>query len=123
MLYEGLIRTLPRRARILTGTICILSFAVLGILAYLTSDGLMILVASVVGFPFGLVGLSLLWGKARQGHGVISPMTLRLIGGLVVVVAFMNAREGNVPMAFGASLFATACFALARQRKVARSRS
>lgn len=82
----------------------------------------MVLIALVAGFPVGLVGLSLLWGKARNGHGVISPFTLRLVGVLVVIAAAVNVHEGNAPSAFGASVFAAGCFVLARQRKQARSR-
>lgn len=116
--YTRAVSPLIRR---MLGGACLAVALASGVAALLTEDGVMIVFAVVVGAPVGLVGLSLMAGKAAQGRGVLSPVTLYAVGVLIIAASVGMSFAGE-PRAALVSVFSLACFRLARRRSGKRER-
>ncbi|GEM_PF-2336010 len=102
-------------SRIFLGITCTFIGLVLAISAWITDEMVVVFLTFIAGLPIGLVGLSLLFGKARGGNGIFSSFTLYVIGVLIVAVSIAGAYAGQ-PKAGVGILFAMGCFALAKKR-------
>ena len=102
-------------SRKVLGLACALIALALALSAWLTGEMVVVILSFVAGLPIGLVGLSLLFGKAKSGYGIFSPFTLYVVGALIAVASVAGAYNGQPKTGFGV-LVALGCFALAKKR-------
>ncbi|WP_444884128.1 hypothetical protein [Microbulbifer sp. PSTR4-B] len=102
-------------SRKVLGVACTLIGLALALSAWLTGEIVVVILSFVAGLPVGLVGLSLLFGKAKRGNGIFSSLTLYVIGSLIALASVVGVYNGQPKTGFGV-LVAFGCFALARKR-------
>ena len=102
-------------SRKVLGLVCTLLALIFALSAWLTSEMVVVILSLVAGLPIGLVGLSLLFGKAKRGSGIFSPFTLYIFGVLIALASVLGAYNGQPKSGFGV-LMAVGCFALAKKR-------
>ena len=102
-------------SRKILGVACTIIGLALAVSAWLTGEMVVVILSFVAGLPIGLVGLSLLFGRAKRGYGIFSPFTLYVIGALIAVASIAGAYNGQPKTSIGI-LFAFGCFALAKKR-------
>ncbi|WP_333381824.1 hypothetical protein [Psychromonas arctica] len=107
--------------RKIIGGICLLLTIFSGVIAWVTGDIAITLLAWITGVPLGFVSLSLLLGKAKQGKGIFSSFTLYFIGILLFIGSIVGVISGEPWSGIG-FLFGLGCFALAKKRKRQRVR-
>lgn len=97
------------------GIICFMICIFLVGIPIILKDFVLLVVLTIVLLPIFLVGVTLIFGKAKSGKGVFSPLTLYLIGILIGVFSVTMPFYGHPSTAMG--LFITvACFKLAMKR-------
>ena len=101
------------------GSIFLLLTLFLAVIAWFTGDGSITVLSFVVGIPVGLVCLSLLFGQAKRGQGILSPFSLYFVG-VSLVVASVGGIYSGVPKSGIGFLFGFACFVLAKKRRCQR---
>jgi hypothetical protein len=80
---------------------------------------------SLFGIPATLAGVRLVFGWRQADGGLMSPMALRVAGGVMLLLPLLFAAAGNAVEAMFALFHvgaAFACFALARARSVRREK-
>lgn len=97
------------------GSIFLIIGVALAFSVWLTSEIVALILSCVAGLPLGLVGFSILCGKARRGHGIFSPFTLYAIGIVIAVASVVGMYYGHPKIGVGVVL-ASSCIALARTR-------
>lgn len=101
--------------RLVIGVVCLLLGTGSLVLSYLSGNNSSLVLSIVVGIPIFLVGLSLVFGKASKGKGILSPFTLYLFGFCVGLTSLwgLYAEQNKA----GIGLFiAFGCFFLAKKR-------
>lgn len=101
--------------RLVLGVVCLLLGAGSLVLSYLGGNDISLVLSVVVGIPVFLVGLSLVFGKASKGKGILSPFTLYLFGGCSALASIWAIYAGQNKAGIGL-LIAFGCFALAKKR-------
>ena len=112
---NNLTKEVSPTSRKVVGLTCVLIAIALAFSAWLTGELVVVILSSVAGVPIGIAGLSLLFGKTKNGTGVFSPSTLYVIGALIAIVSVAGAYNGQPKTGFGI-LMTLGCFALARKR-------
>ncbi|WP_317933126.1 hypothetical protein [Halioxenophilus sp. WMMB6] len=118
---QELIKEVSPTTRRVLGVVCL----VLGLgslaLSYLGGNDISLVLSIVVGIPIIFVGISLLFGRASKGKGILSPFTLYLFGSCSALASVWGIYAGASKAGIGI-LIAFGCFALAKKRsKEARS--
>ncbi|MFH1982260.1 MAG: hypothetical protein ABIL58_10465 [Pseudomonadota bacterium] len=113
---DGLINEVTPRSRKWIGIICLSIALFLAIATYLSQDIIIFAIVLVVGLPLFLVGISLLFGNAKNGKGIFSPVTLNFIGILIGLGSIAGAFAGEPNTAIGI-VISLGCFMLARKRR------
>lgn len=106
--------------RLVIGVVCLLLGAGSLVMSYLSGNDISLVLSFVVGIPVFLVGLSLVFGKASKGNGILSPFTLYLFGGCSALASIWAIYAGQNKAGVGL-LISFGCFALAKKRKRKRS--
>ena len=101
--------------RLVLGVVCLLLGAGSLVPSYLGGNDISLVLSFVVGIPIFLVGLSLVFGKASKGKGILSPFTLYLFGGCSALASIWAISAGQNKAGIGL-LIAFGCFALAKKR-------
>lgn len=100
----------------LIGNGCLIIGGALGLSAWIMDNSTIIIIAFVAGLPITLVGLSLLFEKAKHGNGIFSAVTLYVIGILLIIAALVGLYSGESKSG-GGIIFCLGCITLARKRK------
>lgn len=116
-----LTRTVSPTARKALGLICMAMSAFLIFTAWRAFDPLLLVLASFVGVPFTVIGVSLIARPVRRGYGLLSPLTLYAAGAVMLFASIAGMLDGE-PRSAGGIALAIACFFLANKRKAQRSR-
>ncbi|MDN3653417.1 hypothetical protein QWY77_11755 [Thalassotalea ponticola] len=114
---------MPRIQSIVFGLACLFIFIFVAHKALFdtTSDsGLFTILLVILGIPLGLIGWRLLFASTRErNYGYFSPLTLCVLGVLIVIVglmlAYQGARGSGIAVAGGLALIA-----LGKRRRVQR---
>ena len=114
--FESSTNSVSNRTKKIIGVICVLVFITLGVFSYLNNEAIVVIWFCVAGIPLGLLGVSLLFGNAKAGRGILSTTTLYIIGSLLIVAVLFAVLAGQ-PKALFLLVFAFAVFALAKKRR------
>lgn len=101
--------------RFVIGVVCLLLGVGSLLLSYLGGNDISLVLSLVVGIPIILVGLSLVFGNASKGKGILSPFTLYLFGSCSALASIWAVYAGHNKAGIG-FLIAFGCFALAKKR-------
>lgn len=117
---QELTKEVSPTTRLVLGALCLFLGAGSLVLSYLGGNDISMIMSVVAGIPIFLVGVSLIFGRASKGKGILSPFTLYLFGGCSALASIWAIYAGQHKAGIGL-LIAFGCFALAKKRTRERS--